>query len=272
MRKLLGIVASYRKVGNSEIVVKAVAGQMGDGWELGLIRLPQLNILPCRGCYACLQPGKSCRIADDMAWLLEQIAQADAVILAAPDYVLGPVGIVKMLTDRGIQAAAYLPQFQEKRTAVVLTLGREDYRGYADTALLSQVAALGLKVVIHDYFYGTHPGEVGLSPDFDNKIKHLSGALTNPEYQQEAEPGRCPRCGSDLFRLRPEGWECAICKSLAKLENGGLSFFYFHPAFTLEGQLEHLKWLLGKKEEYPSIKAKLAQIQDQYREGRWLTP
>ncbi len=35
-KKLLGIVASYRKKGNGEIVVKAVAEKLGDEWELSL--------------------------------------------------------------------------------------------------------------------------------------------------------------------------------------------------------------------------------------------
>ena len=47
-KKVLGLIASYRKLGNSEIVTKAISRQMGDDWELSLIRLPELDIAPCR--------------------------------------------------------------------------------------------------------------------------------------------------------------------------------------------------------------------------------
>ena len=125
--KILALIGSYRKVGNSEIVAKATAERMGDDWELSLVRLPKLRIEPCKGCYACLIPDKNCAIRDDTQWLLDRILEADAVIVAAPNYVLGPVGIMKMLADRSIQAFEHIEGFQKKRTAVALTLGREEY-------------------------------------------------------------------------------------------------------------------------------------------------
>jgi len=272
MKKLLGIVASYRKVGNCEIVVKALGGRLGEEWEVSLVRLPRLSIKPCKGCYACLLPGVECTIKDDMEWLFDRMREADAIVVAAPDYILGPVGMVKMLTDRTLQGSKDFELFQEKRTAVALTLGREDYRGYADTALVSQVAGLGLNVVGLELFYGTHPGEVALVEDFDGKIARLADALVSDVSTEERNPNRCPVCRSDLFRLRPDGFECAICKSMAKLEGDRLQFFSFHPAFTKEGQVEHLAWVLGKKEEYPLLKDRLKAIQDRYRGGRWLHP
>ena len=41
--------------------------------DLDLVRLPELNILPCTGCYRCVDDGV-CRIEDDMAFLVEQVA------------------------------------------------------------------------------------------------------------------------------------------------------------------------------------------------------
>jgi len=271
-KKVLGIIGSYRKVGNSEIVCKAVAEKMGGERDFSLVRLPKLRIYPCKGCYACLIPGKKCNLEDDVAWLLEKINEADAVIFAAPNYTLGPIGIVKMLSDRAIQAVAYHEKYKEKKTAVALTLGKEDYRGYADTALVSQVMTIGLNIVNMDYFYGTHPGEVALSEDFQEKTQNLADSLTAMDFKKDVAPNRCPVCFSDLFRIREEGLECAICKALAKLEGNTLRFFSFHPQFTEEGRIEHFKWLMMKKEEYPKIKGQLKKIQDQYSEGNWITP
>ena len=265
------MVASYRKTGNTEIVVKATAEKM-DGWELSLIRLPMLRILPCKGCYACLMPGVQCNLQDDMQWLIERIVEADACIVAAPNYVLGPVGIMKMLADRALQTAPYHERLGSIRAAVALTLGREDYRGYADAALVSQVAALGLKVASVELFHGTFPGEAVLEEGFDDRIGRLAGSLASPDPAPAQPAERCPRCFSDLFRFRDGEIECALCKARARREGNTLSFHYFHPEFGDEGQRLHLEWLVGKKEAYASMKSKLADIQKRYRGGEWLAP
>ncbi|ABW67327.1 NADPH-dependent FMN reductase [Desulfosudis oleivorans Hxd3] len=274
-KKLMGLIGSYRKTGNSEIVAKAVARQMGDNWQLSLVRLPKLSVAPCRGCYACLIPGKTCMIEDDLAWLLEQIKQADAVIMAAPNYALGPVGIVKMISDRVLQAAHYFQAFQDISTAVVLTLGLEKYNGIAQTALCVQTASLGLNVVSVESFVGTHPGEVARAGSFDAKVEAIAEALIRPpaDHEKQAGPGRCPRCFSDLFRPHADGdLECAICKSRARQNGPDLDFHYFDPEFTKEGQMKHMAWLLGKKEEYETIKDELKAIREKYRDGEWEKP
>ncbi len=270
-KQLLGLIASYRRIGNAEITVKAAAEIM-EGWDLSMIRLPLLTILPCKGCYACLLPGVKCNLRDDMEWLLERMAEADAILVAAPNYVLGPVGIMKMIADRALQTAPYADRFKVKKTAVALTLGREDYRGYADTALLAQAAALGLNVSGVELFYGTHPGEIALKDDFNEKIGRLSHYLTEDMPSSPNLSDRCPRCHSDLFRIRNGEFECALCKSMARQEGDRLKFYYFHPEFGDEGKQEHLKWLIGKKEEYAVLKDKLSAIQQTYRGGTWLSP
>ena len=272
-KKLIGIVGSYRKIGNAEIVAKAIGEKLGNEWDLSFIRLPQLRILPCKGCYACLRPGTSCNLQDDMAWLLERLCEADALVFAAPNYILGPIGMIKMLTDRALQAMSYGTALWKKRAVVALTLGREEYRGYADTALAAQVAGLGLDVVGVECFYGTHPGEAALAGDFGEKIGRLSDALLGNERVGSQHENRCPRCLSDLFRTHPEGFECAVCKSLAKRKaDGSLHFFFFHPEFSETRQIEHLKWLLMKKAEYPLLKDRLKAIHLRYKDGTWLIP
>ena len=272
-KKVLGLIASYRKLGNSEIVTKAIARQMGEAWQLSLIRLPKLDIAPCRGCYACLIPGKECQIKDDVVWLLEQIKQADAVIMAAPNYALGPVGIVKMISDRVLQVAHYFHFFKQIPTAVILTLGLEKYNGIAQTALCVQTASLGLNIVRVDSFLGTHPGEAALDAAFDTRIKGIGRSLEAPAADKPAADQQCPRCFSDLFRPHADGGlVCAVCKSRARQNGGSLDFYYFDPEFTEEGQMKHMEWLLGKKMEYETLKDRLKAVKADYREGEWLTP
>ncbi len=271
-KKILGIIASYRNLGNCEIIVKAAAAKMGEGFDLSLVRLPRLKILPCKGCYACLLPGGKCGLKDDVYWLADRMRESDAVVFAAPDYTLAPVGIVKMLSDRAIQTSLFAEELKNKRTAVALTLGKEDYRGYADTALVSQVRNLGLDVVSLHSFIGTHPGEAALAGDFDKKITEMARALLEGADKKMTDQNRCPRCFSDIFRIRDGALECAVCKSRADLKGGALDFYYFHPEFTEDGRREHMKWLLMKKEEYPSLKESLKKVQDGYRWGNWLSP
>lgn len=271
-KKLLGIVGSYRKLGNCEIVAKSVAEKLGNNWKLCLMSLPRLRIEPCKGCYVCLLPEKQCNIKDDVQWILDRIVEADAIIFAAPNYVLGPVGIVKMLADRALQTKDVIAELNKKKTAVALTLGREDYRGYSDTALTAQLRVLGLKVVSLEHFYGTFPGEAVLVDDYEGKIANLATSLQSETYEQKVPQYRCPICFSDLFRIRDEYLECAICRSRAKYENNTLQFVEFGTQFTDEGQREHFEWLAMKKGEYIKIKDDLQEVQNKYRDGNWITP
>ena len=272
-KKVLGLIASYRKLGNSEIVTKAIARKMGEDWQLSLIRLPKLNIAPCRGCYACLIPDKECQIRDDVVWMLEQIKQADAVIMAAPNYALGPVGIVKMISDRVLQAAHYFHFFKQIPAAVILTLGLEKYNGLAQTSLCVQTASLGLNIVRVESFLGTHPGGAALDDSFDARVNGIARSLEAPGAEKPSVAYQCPRCFSDLFRPHPDGGlACAVCKSRARQNGRVLDFYFFDPEFTEEGQMKHMEWLLGKKMEYETLKERLKAVKDDYREGAWLTP
>jgi multimeric flavodoxin WrbA len=50
-KTLLGLVASPRKFGNSELFIKELYLQLPGNWELKLIRLPDMDIRPCKTCY-----------------------------------------------------------------------------------------------------------------------------------------------------------------------------------------------------------------------------
>lgn len=271
-KKLLGLIASQRRVGNSEITVKAVAGHMPEGWELHLIRLGDLRIAPCRGCYSCLLPGRGCKPGDDFAWFVAQLVQADAVLVSSPDYVLGPVGIWKMLADRSLQAASHHLTLSHKRAAAILTLGKEHYRGYADTALIAQAKALGLSIGQVACFLGTYPGEVALEEDFEAKTRDLAAYLGGDGNGMPAPRERCPVCLSDLFRIHTEGWECALCCSLLARDEDGLTLLKAGTKFTEAGIGEHLVWLAEKKKSYKRMRETLNRIMDAYRGGIWLHP
>ncbi len=73
--------------------------------EIHFINTNRLKIERCWGCGACsmgLERGKDngCVIKDDLQMIEEEIHQADAIILAAPVYVLQPTGQFKNFVDR----------------------------------------------------------------------------------------------------------------------------------------------------------------------------
>ena len=101
MKKILGIVGSPRKLGNCEIFIKEVLRNVSEPHTADLIRLNDFTIEACRGCYRCLFTEDGCPQADDLALLLHTILEADALIVAAPTYFLGPNACLKRLSGRG---------------------------------------------------------------------------------------------------------------------------------------------------------------------------
>ena len=75
--KILCLIASPRKIGNSEICAKEIVSQLPADWEKEIINLCQLHLEPCKACYACLPAGKKCVIKDDLDSLLTKLQAAD---------------------------------------------------------------------------------------------------------------------------------------------------------------------------------------------------
>ena len=57
--RVVGLVSSPRRGGNSELAVKEILSRLPEDWEKNMIRLNELDIKYCRACYACLRRGKS---------------------------------------------------------------------------------------------------------------------------------------------------------------------------------------------------------------------
>jgi multimeric flavodoxin WrbA len=98
--KVVGIVGSPRKKGNTEILtahtLQAIAEE---GIETELIRLAGLDIKPCNACDYCRTEHK-CNIKDDLNPIYEKMKQADGIILASPVYFGSATALVKALMER----------------------------------------------------------------------------------------------------------------------------------------------------------------------------
>lgn len=135
--KILAILGSARKYGNSEILVRTVIEALEKTLdaEIDYLRLTKANLSPCRACGGCEKTGL-CVIQDDMGGLYERVDQADIIFLTSPIYFYGLSAQSKVFIDR-IQARwsrKYLQKIRFRRD--------EKRKGY----LISTAATRGKKL------------------------------------------------------------------------------------------------------------------------------
>ncbi len=86
--KVLSIIGSPRK-GHTYHVVRQIEQRLTQDprMQFEYVFLSQLNLQPCRGCYACQSRGEQyCPIKDDLPVLVQKMQEADGVIFASPAY------------------------------------------------------------------------------------------------------------------------------------------------------------------------------------------
>ena len=78
-------------------------GAKSAGAEIEYIKLKDMKINPCTGCYTCWTktPGE-CIIKDDMSSLRLKSRKADLVVFASPLYIFNVTGIMKNFLDRNL--------------------------------------------------------------------------------------------------------------------------------------------------------------------------
>lgn len=277
MKKILGLVASQRKLGNGEILVKEVAAAAGEDCQLELLRLTDLNLNPCRGCYACLTPGKQCPLDDDLYFLIEKIKAADGIIFSAPCYALGPAAISKLLGDRIIALAQGLEDFWGKPCVVVATAGIEGWEGYTLSALNTMVRFMGFHLKDSHLFMGALPGEGILREGALTHAKEMGRALFGEARKPRA--GECPTCWSEIWKFAdPATAVCPICgqKAWLSAEEKSLKWVYGESPrmFEKEFLIEHFQsWLPSKVEEFLTRRKELAVVRNRFKgNDTWLKP
>lgn len=98
--KVLGILGSPRKGGNTEILLnRTLEAANKSGADVELIRLSDKKISPCNGCNACMMTG-DCSIEDDMQDISVKIQEAGGIVFATPVYAWTMTGQMKVFLDR----------------------------------------------------------------------------------------------------------------------------------------------------------------------------
>ena len=158
--KILGIVCSPRKAGNTEILVsEALAGAKESGAEAELLRISDMNIAACDGCETCHQTGE-CRIKDDMQKIYKKLLTADGIILGSPVYFWSVSSQAKTLMDRTYALRYPHHKLKNKVGGAIAVAGR---RGSVNALSTINNFFLGQDMLVTGLGiagYGTKKGEV----------------------------------------------------------------------------------------------------------------
>ena len=284
MTTILALIGSARPWGNGEVLAReAFLGAQEAGAEsLNLLRLTDLRLEPCTGCLVCAIGSKPCPLDDDLSFLLEQVADADAVIVTAPTYFLGPSAQVKRILDRQLIWTSQKDWAESPpRPAIAMTTASlPSWRGTA--APFNNALALGLRCRLLGSMtaYAPGPGEVLLQPDALARARDLGRRLLTLEAMPLSE-GVCPVCGADFFRIEGSRVECPICGQAGEIHNtdGGHTLQFHAPnpegRWSQRGLYDHAQdWIIPSGERFMSrrfeVKAQRTRYEGQ--EVEWIRP
>lgn len=156
--KIIGFIASPRKVGNTAwIVNKIIEGAKDKGAETQVWYSSELDIKPCKGCLGCVQSDR-CVVGDDMQKLYDALKEADALVLGSPVYMGQMSAQAKIFTDRLFAQITprFSPHFKEenagKKLILAFTQGNPDsgiFQTYYDyTKNMFQLLEFDVKDVV----------------------------------------------------------------------------------------------------------------------------
>ena len=159
MKKILGIMGSPRRNGNTHILLsKILGGAESEGAKGDILFLADLAIQECNGCHVCWE-GKECSKGDDMNSIYPRIIESDGVVFGTPVYWYGPTALMKGFIDRfvffncpenrekikGKPVALAIP-FEEENleTAALLEAFFEKSLGYLEMNLIGAILVPGV--------------------------------------------------------------------------------------------------------------------------------
>lgn len=278
--KILGLVASPRKLGNSEILIKEMAASLPGNHSITLLRLSDLNIRHCQACYACLPAENSCILDDDLPFFLDAVAQADCILLGTPCYFLGAHTSLKLIGDRLISILHNGARFAGKKCVITVTYGVPGWDGYAREAAMSFARFLHLDVLGVLSLCAANPGEVA-QPDILAQARHLAQRLlpAATPAAPSSPPLHCPSCDSSLLHLSPSGAvSCPLCDWKGAIANTGsvlsLAGPCCHQRYSAEGMEHHAAVLDQIKNEFIKTRTSLYRLRQPYKsfDHWWIKP
>lgn len=193
--KILGIVGSPRKNGNTDILVEtALLAAKNDDIEVEKIYLSDYAFKGCIGCEGCRETFK-CVIKDEMDKIYEKLDESDAIILGSPTYFYNVTSLTKAFIDR-----LYVYEtFDEEDRSVWLSINEaigmkyaitiatceqesEEDLGYTSVVMEKSLQSVGYRVVssikaLHVFKKGEVKNHKDILDECENSGRRLSKTL-----------------------------------------------------------------------------------------------
>jgi multimeric flavodoxin WrbA len=162
--KIIGIVGSPRRGGNTEILVKEALRVIAEEEvETELIPLAGKDIKFCDGCRQCLEKKIDCHIKDDFQPIFQKMVEADGIILGTPVYVGSATALVKALIDRAAYVSIAKDRPLENKVGSPIVVGRRAGQDFTFAQLLLFFYITGMVIPGTTYWsiaFGRDKGEV----------------------------------------------------------------------------------------------------------------
>lgn len=222
--KILALNGSYRKNGNTEILLKqALMGAEAEGAEVEILRLTDYNIGPCRGCGLCLFRNNVCQVKDDdVALIFSKVNDCDGLLLGSPCYFLELTAVIKQLIDRcwilGHQTGKIA-----KPASVLVPYATRGWIPYISIQANLLLSLMGMTKINQATICTQGISEVVLDSEaMDTALamgREIACAVREKDLTYKGEPGVCPSCHDWLLRILKdrETVECPTCGVRGKL-------------------------------------------------------
>jgi len=189
--RILGVIGSRRKNGNTSYIVKSILDHIHENdFQKDLIYLSDYDIRACRGCNACEKTG-ICTINDDMKHIYPLILKSDIMVLGSPTYFYNVSADVKLFFDRCFALEFFHPDsrsvwmsanevFKPKYavTAAICEQKDKDSMGVTLDVMNATLSSLGYRVIdslsILNCFHADDAGKIDtLKQQIDDAAKKI---------------------------------------------------------------------------------------------------
>lgn len=151
MSKIVILVGSMRKGGNTDLLARAFSEGASKNNDVEIVSVADYKVNPCIGCNSCFtRKENKCFQNDDMGIIYEKLRTADIVVIASPVYFYGISAELKAIIDR-----LHTPmrnEFQIKKLALLLV-------GAASLSSLFDAIKIQYQLIL-DFFHLENAGMV----------------------------------------------------------------------------------------------------------------
>ncbi|MGC6174665.1 flavodoxin family protein [Lacrimispora sp. 38-1] len=192
---IMGIIASERREGNTAFIVnKLLEGAREHGAQTQSFSFSDLDIKPCRGCWACHKSDQGCVIRDDMQKIYNAMENTDVIILGLPIYMGQMSAQGKIVIDRLFAQLSprFSPFFKENavKKQIVLSFNQGNpnadlFKPYIDyTSQMFKTLEFDVKEI--PVVTGLRSGSIYDRKDLSRDLKRFGSGLVVPDKNPAA--------------------------------------------------------------------------------------